>query len=74
MKVQELIDALQLCNPDMDVMCESDSMANGGWPAGGVSFRSCAPTEFADCFTVGFGLPNRCVLITLNPDTDPDED
>jgi len=75
MTVGELIAELQLCNPELPVLCETDSVQGGAWPAGVVELRSYAETEFADFFGVGFGGPNRCALIKLHPDplTDDDE-
>lgn len=63
MTVQELINELQLCNPDLPVICESDCEYSHAWAAKSIIFAGRTSTAQDDIFRFGHGTGERCVVI-----------
>jgi len=74
MTVQELINELQLCNPDLPVICESDCDYSEGWAVKSMIFAGRLSTPLDDVFRFGHGAGERCVVIRqVEADIDDDQ-
>lgn len=62
MTVKELISQLELCNPDLPVICESDCDYSCGWEPKSVIFAGRVSTPY-ESFRFLHGDGERCVVI-----------
>ncbi len=74
MTVQQLIDELNLCNPDLEVVFKSDADVCSAVQIRAVEFRSFDTTDDADIVTVSFSGEHQCVLLLSQPTDIVDDD